>query len=183
MLCELGHRGSGEWQYVEEKSGFAIAANISPAPSGRGEPPNRHQDSDYAAALDGHIYNWHSLLYHETTSDTPASAAVALMRDSPSDFPAALDGTFTLALWEKPSRNLWLVRDPLGRKPLYYSVLEPSAVLFASEPKALLEHCGRAPSLCREALSAYITFACVPAPLTLFEGVNKLFPGEILQVN
>lgn len=184
MLHELGHRGGGgEWQYVEEKSGFAIAANVSATSSGRRESPKWHEDSDYIAALDGHIYNWRSLIHDETPSDNPATAAIALMHDSPSDFPNALDGSFTLALWEKPSRRLWLVRDPLGRKPLYYSVLETGAILFASEPKAILEHRGCAPRLSWKALSAYITFACVPAPLTLFEGVNKLFPGEVLQVD
>src|SRR5438874_551746 len=81
MLRKLRHRGGGDWQYVEEKSGFAIAANFSTAASVRRELPNWYEDSEYVAALDGHIYNWRSLLNDGTSSYNPASTAVALMRD------------------------------------------------------------------------------------------------------
>ncbi|MBS1807379.1 MAG: hypothetical protein JST84_04205, partial [Acidobacteria bacterium] len=146
---------------------------------------NWYEDQEYCAAFDGYIYNWPDIL---TTSNTvlkeaDCAATITLLRNSPKAFPRALDGSFALTLWEKHNRRLWLVRDPLGRKPLYYSITETATILFASEPKALLKHCAQSPRLNQDALSAYITFGNVPAPLTLFEGINKLFPGEALQVN
>ncbi|MBS1789691.1 MAG: hypothetical protein JST85_18345 [Acidobacteria bacterium] len=186
MLRVIQHRGGNcRRQYVDEQMGLAVAVASSTPCYENQEPSNWYEDTEYVAALDGHIYNWRDLLGDPNTlsGESEGAAAVALLRDIPSDFPEALDGSFALALWEKPSRRLWLARDALGRKPLYYSVVETGTILFASELKAIIEYRARAPRLSREALSAYITFGNVPAPLTLFEGINKLFPGQALQVN
>jgi len=184
MLRTMQHRGSNSYrQYVDEQSGFAMAAAFPSARSASLESARWYEDFGYVATVDGHIDNWRSLCAGDTYDQSEAAAIVALARDRPTEFPKALDGSFALVLWEKLGHQLQLVRDALGRKPLYYSVVETGALLFASEPKAILAHLAGVPSLNTEALSAYIAFGCLPAPMTLFQGVNKLFPGETLQVD
>jgi asparagine synthase (glutamine-hydrolysing) len=90
-------------------------------------------------------------------------------------------GMFAIALWDAARRELWLIRDRIGVKPLYYSVLN-GRLVFASEIKAILQDPGRRRVLSEEALYHYLSFLTVPAPQTLFEGISKLPPGTWLRV-
>ncbi len=90
-------------------------------------------------------------------------------------------GMFALALWDARSRELWLIRDRIGVKPLYYSV-HHGRLVFASEIKALLEDPDQARAVHPEALFHYLSFLTTPAPQTLFEGVMKLPAGSWLRV-
>jgi asparagine synthase (glutamine-hydrolysing) len=84
---------------------------------------------------------------------------------------------FAIAIWDARRRELFLARDRLGIKPLYYT--EPAGgFLFGSEIKALLAHPAVSPDLDEEAFYHYLTFICTPAPLTMFKGIHKLAPGE-----
>ena len=84
-------------------------------------------------------------------------------------------GMFAFALWDYKERELWLVRDRIGIKPLYYSI-HHGRISFASEIKALLEDPQLSPRIDEEALYHYLTFLTTPAPQTLFDGIRKL-PG------
>jgi len=90
-------------------------------------------------------------------------------------------GMFALALWDARRRELWLIRDRIGVKPLYYSV-HHGRITFASEIKALLEDPEQPRAVDREGLFHYLSFLTTPAPLTLFEGVRKLPGGTWLRV-
>lgn len=87
-------------------------------------------------------------------------------------------GMFAFALWDRRERILWLVRDRLGIKPLYYAATD-NGVLFGSELKALHAHPGFAPSLNRDALAAYMRHCYVPAPHSIYREVRKLPPGHV----
>ena len=84
-------------------------------------------------------------------------------------------GMFGIALWDGRTRELWLVRDRIGIKPLYYSIHD-GRITFASEIKALLADPDQSASVDEEALFHYLSFLTTPAPMTLFEGIRKL-PG------
>ena len=86
---------------------------------------------------------------------------------------------FAMALWDRRERVLYLVRDRLGIKPLYWAQFG-GLLLFGSELKALREHPGWQPALDRDALAGFLRFSYVPAPHTIYQGVNKLPPGTIL---
>src|SRR6516164_3149922 len=88
---------------------------------------------------------------------------------------------FAIALWDRRERVLHLIRDRLGIKPLYWANFD-DRVLFASELKALRADTGWTPALDRDGLAAYLRFAYVPAPHTIYRGVRKLPPGTILTV-
>jgi asparagine synthase (glutamine-hydrolysing) len=92
-----------------------------------------------------------------------------------------LRGMYAFAVFDKTDGSLTLVRDPLGVKPLYYSK-QPVGFVFASEIKAILAAPGAKAALNNEALYHYLTFANAPAPLTFFEGIQKLEAGTYLKI-
>ena len=85
-------------------------------------------------------------------------------------------GMFALALWDTEAERLWLARDRVGIKPLYYA-LDERGIVFASEIKAILAGPDRPRAVDEEALFHYLSFLTTPAPMTLFEGINKLEAG------
>jgi asparagine synthase (glutamine-hydrolysing) len=93
-----------------------------------------------------------------------------------------LIGMFAMALWDRRDRALYLVRDRIGIKPLYWVEFD-GRLLFGSELKALRADRGWAAELDRDSLLSYLRFGYVPAPDTIYRGAHKLPPGTILQVS
>jgi asparagine synthase (glutamine-hydrolysing) len=91
-------------------------------------------------------------------------------------------GMFAFALWDARAHELWLVRDRIGIKPLYYS-FHHGRLTFASEIKALLEDPEQRRAVNEEGLYHYLSFMTTPAPQTMFEGIYKLPPGTWLRVS
>jgi asparagine synthase (glutamine-hydrolysing) len=91
-------------------------------------------------------------------------------------------GMFAIALWDAKLRRLWLIRDRVGIKPLYYSV-HHGRITFASEIKALLQDPDQVRAVNEEGLFHYLSFICIPAPDTLFAGIHKLQPGSFLTID
>jgi asparagine synthase (glutamine-hydrolysing) len=91
-------------------------------------------------------------------------------------------GMFAIALWDARVRRLWLIRDRIGIKPLYYSI-HHGRITFASEIKALLQDPDQARAVNEEALFHYLSFVTTPAPDTLFAGIHKLPPGTFLTID
>ena len=92
-----------------------------------------------------------------------------------------LAGMFALSLWDAKTRELWLVRDRVGIKPLYFTQARQD-IVFASEIKALLEHPGVSRQISRAAVSHYLSFWQTPAPLTMFEGIYKIPAGHRVRI-
>jgi asparagine synthase (glutamine-hydrolysing) len=93
-----------------------------------------------------------------------------------------LIGMFAMALWDRRDRILYLVRDRLGIKPLYWTEFD-GRLLFGSELKALRADRSWAPELDRDTLLSYLRFGYVPAPDTIYRGAHKLPPGTILRAS
>jgi len=91
-------------------------------------------------------------------------------------------GMFAIALWDTNQRQLWLIRDRIGIKPLYYSI-HHGRITFASEIKALLEDRELVRAVDEEALYHYLSFCTTPAPRTLFQGIKKMPPGTWLRLS
>jgi len=91
-------------------------------------------------------------------------------------------GMFAMALWDARERQLWLVRDRIGIKPLYYSV-HHGRIVFASEIKALLQDPQQERAVDEESFYHFLSFLTAPAPQTLFRGIHKLPAGSWLRVS
>lgn len=93
-----------------------------------------------------------------------------------------IEGDYAFGLWDGRVEQLWLMRDRIGVKPLYFSLLD-DVLLFASEIKALLEYPGITREVDTTAMYHYLTFLTTPAPLTMFRGIYKLPAGFYLGVS
>lgn len=93
-----------------------------------------------------------------------------------------LIGMFAIALWDKREKCLYLIRDRLGIKPLYWYVNDKT-LLFASELKAFHQHPGFEKKIDRQSVSSYLRHNCVPAPYSIYENTQKLRAGHILRLD
>ncbi|HPC02617.1 MAG TPA: asparagine synthase (glutamine-hydrolyzing) [Syntrophales bacterium] len=92
-----------------------------------------------------------------------------------------LNGMFGLAIWDEPERKLLLARDPMGIKPLYYASRN-GALYFGSEIRAVLAGMREKPETDPLALNLFLRYRYTPSPFTMFQGIRKLAPGEMLSV-
>jgi asparagine synthase (glutamine-hydrolysing) len=144
-----------------------------------GEQPVSNEDGSVSVILNGEIYNYRELRSQlearghtfRTASDT--EVLPHLYEEFGTGMLERLNGMFAFALWDARRRRLLLARDPFGEKPLYWGVFE-GRLLFASEPKVLLAHPSVKTGLNVEALRRYLAFDYVPAPLSIYEGIQKL---------
>jgi asparagine synthase (glutamine-hydrolysing) len=191
MADQLAHRGpddSGVW--VDAEAGIALGfrrlaiVDLSPA----GHQPMTSANGRYIIVFNGEVYNFGELrkdlelLGHgfRGHSDTE----VMLEAVSEWGLEAAVKkfvGMFALALWDRRERTLYLVRDRLGIKPLYYGLADRT-FLFASELKALRAHPAFTPEVNRVALALYLRLGYIPQPYSIYQGIWKLPPGHILSL-
>ena len=90
-------------------------------------------------------------------------------------------GMFAIALWDRQSRSLSLVRDRLGKKPLYYGSIG-GTFFFGSQPKSFFPHPSWRAEIDRDSLTAFMRFGYVPAPRSIFKGLASVRPGEWVEV-
>jgi asparagine synthase (glutamine-hydrolysing) len=185
MVEKLRHRGPddvGYWEGPDVSLGMRRLAIIDVA---TGQQPVFNEDRTVAVVFNGEIYNHVELRdvlrragHHFSTDHSDTEVLVHLYEEHGLDFLDHLNGMFALALWDARRRQLILVRDRLGIKPLYFARL-PGGVAFGSEPKALLEHpaVSRRPNLA--ALHHYLSLKNVPAPLSAFHDIEQLRAGEL----
>ncbi len=185
MGRRLAHRGpDGAGSHAGGPLAFGagrLAIIDLAAPAG----PIFSEDRRAAVAFNGEIYNYRALRAeleaqgHRFATHTDTEVIVHGYESWGEAVVERLRGMFALALWDAGRERLLLARDRLGEKPLYYAQLGRE-LLFASEIKALLEHPGLPRAVDDQALLDYLALGYVPAPLTLFRGVFKLPPGELL---
>jgi len=188
MAQTLAHRGpDGEGiQAFPARDGLPPAtlghrrlSIIDPTP--RGAQPMRR--GRFWISYNGEIYNYRELRTEleaagaTFASDSDTEVLLALYEHHGEAMLPRLNGIYALAIWDAERHELFLARDRLGVKPIYYA-LHDGMLVFASEPKALL-HAIPKPSLRLSALADFLTFLWVPEPDTLFEGISKLPGGHL----
>jgi asparagine synthase (glutamine-hydrolysing) len=151
-----------------------------------GRQPYRNETGDVVAVFNGEIYGFAALrdrlrrLGHRFESGADGEVIVHAWEEFGEDFVEHIDGMFAIALWDDRRKTLVLVRDRVGKKPLYVAELAGGEVSFASELQSLL----RDPAVPREvdvaAVASYLRLGYVPAPGSAFAGVRKLHPGTML---
>lgn len=193
MADRIHHRGpddDGVWG--DPEAGFALAhrrlAILDTSPAGH--QPMVSSSGRWVLAYNGEIYN-----HLELRNELKASGFASTWRGH-SDTETLLAcieawglerslrssvGMFALALWDRESRSLWLARDRIGEKPLYYG-WQGGVLLFGSELKALRAHPAFAASVDRGALTLLLRHNYIPAPYSIYEGIRKLPAGCVLRV-
>ena len=190
MAATLAHRGpdsSGVW--ADEEVGVALGhrrlaiIDLSAA----GHQPMVSRDGDRVLVYNGLVYNFNELRSElEAVGrrfDGRCDTEVILAAIAEWGLDAAVSrfiGMFAFALWDRRQRQLHLVRDRLGIKPLYYGDLGANLFAFGSELRAFTAHPSFDPTIDRQALTLFMQRNCIPAPHSIYRGIRKLPPGHSL---
>ena len=152
-----------------------------------GHQPISNESETVWVILNGEIYNFQELRAelersgHVFKTHTDTEVVVHLYEEVGLEFLKRLRGMFGVALWDVPRSRLVLARDRLGKKPLYVWK-SPERLLFASEIKSILQDDAVPRHLDYHALGEYLALGYVPAPLTMFEEIEKVLPGHYLVI-
>ena len=188
MCARLVHRGpDDEGYYVNGPVGLGHRRlQIIDLETGR--QPISNEDRSVWVVLNGEIYNYLELRDelesrgHRFRTTTDTEVLVHLYEERGAQFVESLRGMFAIALWDARTRELLLVRDRVGKKPLYYSVIDGHGVVFASELTALAADPAVVRDVDPEAVDAFLSVQYVPTPLTIYKSVKKLPAGHLLRV-
>lgn len=185
------HRGpdsSGLWISKNASVGLAHRRLSIVDLSQAAHQPMSNEDGNIWITFNGEIYNHASLrlelerLGHRYRSHSDTESILHAYEEWGLDAVHHLDGMFAFAIWDESRKQLWLARDRMGKKPLYFAEFE-GRFLFASEIKAILKHPLARRKINEEALWHYLTFAVTPAPFTLFGNIYKLPPATHLTIS
>ena len=192
MTNAINHRGPddhGIW--VDDEAGAALGfrrlaiLDLSPT----GHQPMVSENGEFVIVFNGEIYNFVELrdelaaLGHTFRGHSDTEILLAAFEEWGLEKAVQCsNGMFAFALWHRPTRQLYLVRDRLGIKPLYFGWME-NVFLFGSELKALCSHPAFTPEINRDAVTLYLRHAYIPAPYSIYHNVWKLQPGTILTID
>lgn len=182
MNTTLAHRGpDDEGYYVGGPVGLAMR-RLSIIDLDGGRQPIANEDESIRIVFNGEIYNYPELRSdliaagHRFTTNSDTEVIVHLYEDMGEECVTRLNGMFAFALWDYPRKRLFLARDRLGIKPLFYSWEPGRHIFFGSEIKAILAAgVDRDPDY--QALYDYLSLMYVPTPATAFASIRKLPPG------
>ena len=155
--------------------------DLSPA----GHQPMTNEDGTLRIVFNGEIYDfeqWREELIragHRLHSRTDTEVILHLYEEKGFECLRHLNGMFAFGLWDSGKQRLWLARDRLGIKPLYY-YWDGQRFIFASEIKAILKDPSVRREIDQEALDLYLTLNYIPAPWTIFRNIRKLDPASYL---
>lgn len=145
-----------------------------------GAQPLCNEDGTVWVTYNGELYNepalraWLEARGHRYRTHCDTETLVHLYEEHGADFVRELNGMFALAIWDARRRRLVLARDRMGQKPLYYAELPGGGIAFGSEPKAVLAHPEVGRALDPDGLARYLFYEYLPAPWSIWKGVNKL---------
>jgi asparagine synthase (glutamine-hydrolysing) len=191
MTESLSHRGpddSGVWLSRESSIAFGqrrlAIIDLSPM----GHQPMMSANGRYTLTFNGEIYNFRDLrtelesrgVRFRGHSDTEVIVEGCAQWGVNSTI-CRLNGMFAIAVWDAKERQLFLARDRMGEKPLYWTIFD-GLVLFGSELKALRAHPGWRPRLNRGAIAAFLRHNYVPGPFTIYQDVYKLPPAGFVKI-
>ncbi len=191
MTATLRRRGpDDEGLFTSRPDGLGLGhrrlsiLDLSP----RGRQPMPDAAGAVTVTFNGEIYNYREIrqellgLGRRFTTNTDTEVILHAYNEWGIDCLARFRGMFAFALWDAPRKKLFLCRDRLGVKPLYY-YYDSGLLLFASELKALMAHSSFRKDLHAGGLALYLQFGCVPAPWSIFENTFKVRPGCYVEIS
>lgn len=184
-MCDaMVHRGPDDQGAYGDTDAAIAMRRLSIIDVVGGSQPVFGEGQDVVCVFNGEIYNYRELQKdletkgHRLASDSDSECIPHLYEEYGLEFVQHLRGMFAIAIWDRKDKRLVLVRDRLGKKPLFYRE-DTNGLSFASELNSLLvdERTGR--DIDEVALSHYLTYQYVPAPWSIYKSVRKVPPGHL----
>ena len=186
MCAAIRHRGPDDDGFYLNKGVGLGMRRLAIIDLKSGAQPIHNQDRTAWIIFNGEIYNYRQLrdqlekLGHSFYTNSDTEAIIHAYDQYGADCPKHLRGMFAFAIWDERTQELFLARDRVGKKPVLYAQVNGQLV-FGSEFSALLQHPDIGKDIDFEALNHYLSFMCVPAPLTAYREIRKLEPGHSLR--
>jgi asparagine synthase (glutamine-hydrolysing) len=187
MNDRIVHRGpDDEGFFLDGNVGLAMR-RLSIIDVKTGHQPIANEDENLWIVYNGELYNHEELRKdlesrghrYRTKSDT--ETIIHLYEEYGPDCVKYLRGMFAFAIWDRRRRHLFIARDRLGIKPLYYH-FDGQTLLFGSEIKTILAFPGVRAEFNRATLAEYLAFGYISEPETMYAGINKLLPGHVMEI-
>jgi len=182
------HRGPDEGgMHIEPGVGFGHR-RLSIIDLSSGQQPLFNEDETVVVTYNGEIYNFQQLsgelkeLGHRFRTHCDTEVIVHAWEEWGEKCVEHFRGMFAFGIWDRNRQTLFLARDRMGIKPLYYSLLADGTLIFGSELKSLKVHPDLPRKIDPTAVEEYFAFGYVPEPNTIYQGVYKLPPGHRLKV-
>ncbi|MGB8113637.1 MAG: asparagine synthase (glutamine-hydrolyzing), partial [Candidatus Sulfotelmatobacter sp.] len=188
MCAAMVHRGpDDEGIYTAGSVGIGMR-RLSIVDLATGHQPLSNEDGTVWIVFNGEIYN-HSILReklrtlgHQYRTQSDTETIVHLYEEYGTDCVQHLQGMFAFAIWDARRQHLFIARDRLGIKPLYYQ-LTSHQIVFGSEIKVILAGPGTCGQLDRAVLPEYLSFGYLSGEQTFYSGIRKLMPGHWMEVD
>jgi asparagine synthase (glutamine-hydrolysing) len=188
-MLHRGPDGAGAWVAADGRVGLGHRRLSIIDLSTKADQPMCNEDGSLWLVFNGEIYNHAEIRrelqsianYRWKTDHSDTEVILHAFEQWGIDCIHKFRGMFAFALWDSRKRELWLVRDRIGVKPLYYSQ-HGGRIVFASEIKALLQDPQQSRTINEDSLFNFLSFLTVPAPDTLFGGIHKLPSGTWLRI-
>src|SRR5437016_701095 len=188
MTSAQAHRGPDDHGYFVDGNAGLGHRRLSIIDLSGGKQPIFNEDGSVAVVFNGEIYNYADLTGdlvargHRFATRSDTETIVHAYEEYGTQCMRDFRGMFAFAIWDRRRRQLLLVRDRLGIKPVYYYAGKDFFV-FASEIKSLLQHPGVPREVDPQAVDLYLALRYVPGPRTMFKNIFKLQPGHWMTVN
>ena len=183
------HRGPDAGsEYIDENIGLSHRRLAIIDLSDAGVQPMHSHDEKYIIAFNGEIYNFLELREELSAkgypfkSHTDTEVILALYQYEGVELLKKINGMFAFALWDKEQQSLFIARDRIGKKPLYYCQFN-NEIIFASELKALLTIESIPREIRTDAVYDFFAYQYIPDPKTIYKNIHKLEPGHYLIAN
>ncbi len=186
-MCKvITHRGPDEQGTAIEGRAALGMRRLSIIDLKGGQQPIYNESGSKFIVFNGEIYNFRELKTEleslgytfKTNSDT--ETIIHAYEEFGTECLEKLRGMFAFAIWDKENESLFMARDRVGKKPLFFSLIENGNFVFGSELKCLQAHGEITNEIDYSALDAFLTFGYVPEDFCIFRGVQKLKPGHFL---
>jgi asparagine synthase (glutamine-hydrolysing) len=185
MLQVQRHRGPDSTGYFIDSNVGLGNDRLSIIDLKKGDQPIHNEDESVWITFNGEVYNYVELRRrlesggHKFYTETDTECVVHAYEDKGADCLKDLRGMFAFAIWDKKRKSIFAARDRLGKKPLYYALVN-DVFIFSSELKGILQYRDVKKKIKKKALDLFLTYFYVPSPDTIFEGISKLPPGHYL---
>ena len=187
MCRVISHRGPDDDGFYTDGAVGIGMRRLSIVDVAGGHQPISNEDGTLWIVFNGEIYNHLALREqlitrgHRYSTHSDTETVIHLFEEYGEDCVQHLRGMFAFAIWNRNTKTLFIARDRLGIKPLYYKSTS-ERLLFGSEIKAVLAHGGIRPEFNRSALPEYLAFGYLSGEETFYAGIRKLLPGHTMTI-